>query len=113
MRSVTLLVCEGEGGGRCGLEDLEDFVNLGVAGEQGLPRAHLGEDAADGPHVDAGRVLSAAEEDLRGAVPECHHLGSAISLLMLTPGVELRRSGYFMSISPQRHAKGSRQPKVR
>ncbi len=51
-------------------EDLEDLVNLGVAREQGLAGAHLGKDAADRPHVDAGGVLAAAEQNLRGAVPE-------------------------------------------
>jgi hypothetical protein len=46
---------------RHSLEDLEDLVDLGVAGEQRLARGHLGEYAADGPHVDAGRVLAASE----------------------------------------------------
>lgn len=83
-------LCEGEGGREGGgwwwrwyaLEDLEYLVNLRIAGEQGLSRAHLGEDAADRPHVDAGRVLPAAQEDLGGAVPERHHLGVSISHLI-------------------------------
>ena len=45
-------------------EDLEDLVNLGVAREQGLAGAHLSEDAANRPHVDAGRVLSATQKNL-------------------------------------------------
>lgn len=51
-------------------ENLENLVNLRVAREERLARAHLGKDAADGPHVDARRVLAAAEENLGGAVPE-------------------------------------------
>ena len=31
---------------------------------------HLREDAPHGPHVDGGRVVAGAEEDLRSAVPE-------------------------------------------
>ena len=33
-------------------EDLEDFVNLRVTWEKGLPRAHLSKNAPDGPHID-------------------------------------------------------------
>jgi hypothetical protein len=42
-------------------EDLEDLVNLRVTREEWLARAHLGEDAADRPHVDASGVLPATE----------------------------------------------------
>ena len=35
---------------------------------------HFGEDAADAPDVDGHQVDLAAEQDLRGAVPERHHL---------------------------------------
>jgi hypothetical protein len=55
-------------------EDLEDFVNLRVAREQRLPRAHLGENAADGPHVHTRRVLPAAQQNLGRAVPQRHDL---------------------------------------
>jgi len=51
-------------------EDLEDLINLRVAREQRLARAHLGEDATDRPHVDTGRVLTTPQQDLRGTVPE-------------------------------------------
>ena len=51
-------------------EDLEDFIDLGVAGEERLAGGHLGEDAADGPHVDTSGVLATTEKDLRCAVPE-------------------------------------------
>lgn len=64
-----------------GAEDAEDFeylINLAVAGKEGLAGAHLGEDAANGPHVDAGAVGAAAEEDFRGAVPECDNLGRVL-----------------------------------
>jgi hypothetical protein len=55
-------------------EDLEDLVNLRVTGEQRLARAHLSEDTAHRPHVDASRVLSTAEQDLRRTVPQSDHL---------------------------------------
>jgi hypothetical protein len=60
----------GLGGSAQDAEDLEDLVNLGVAGEEGLAGGHLGEDAADGPHVDTSGVLTTTEENLRCAVPE-------------------------------------------
>lgn len=70
LREARLEVREGSNArpfcfGRCAedAEDLEDFVDFGVAGEEGLARAHLGEDAADGPHVDACAIGAAAEED--------------------------------------------------
>lgn len=55
-------------------EDLEDLVNLGIAREERLAGTHLGEDAADGPHVNAGGVLASTEQDLRGAVPQSNDL---------------------------------------
>lgn len=61
-------------------EDLEDLVNFRVAGEERLARGHFGEDAAHAPHVDAGAVLSAAEEDFRGAVPESDDLRVPLSV---------------------------------
>jgi len=51
-------------------EDLEDLINLRITGEEGLPRAHFSENAPHRPHVNAGRILTTAEQDLRGAVPE-------------------------------------------
>lgn len=63
-------------GGRAeNAEDFEDFVDFGVAGEEGFASAHFGEDAADGPHVHAGAVGAAAEQDLGSAVPEGYDLG--------------------------------------
>jgi hypothetical protein len=58
------------GGSAQDAEDLEDFVDLGVTREEGLAGGHLGEDAADGPHVDTSGVLATAEKDLRCAVPQ-------------------------------------------
>ena len=57
-----------------GLEDLEDLVDFRIAGEERFARPHLGEDGAAGPHVDTCTVLSAAEEDLGCAVPQCDDL---------------------------------------
>ena len=55
-------------------EDLENLVNLRVAGEQRLARAHFGEDAANRPHVDTCRVLTATKQNLWGAVPQRNNL---------------------------------------
>ena len=51
-------------------ENLENLINLAIAREQRFPRRHLGENAADGPHVDAGAVLAATEQDFGAPVPE-------------------------------------------
>lgn len=51
-------------------EDLLQLVLVGGAGEQRAARVHLGHDAAGGPDVDAGVVGAAAEQDVRGAVPQ-------------------------------------------
>ena len=55
-------------------ENLENLVNLRVAREERLACAHLGKDAPDGPHVDAGRILATAEQDLGGTIPEGDNL---------------------------------------
>lgn len=73
------------------LEDLEDLVDLRVAGEQGLALRHFGENAPDGPHVDARGVLLAAQEDLRRPVPERDHL---------------------VRVRPERHAERPGKPEV-
>ena len=72
-------------------EDLEDFVDLGVAGEERLAGGHLGEDAADGPHVDTSGVLATTEKDLRCAVPESDDL---------------------VGVSAERNTKGASQTKI-
>jgi hypothetical protein len=72
-------------------EDLEDLVNLGITSEQRLARAHLGEDAADGPHINTSRVLAATEQNLRRTVPQRDDL---------------------VGVSAERHTKGSRESKI-
>lgn len=72
-------------------EDLEDLVDFAVAWEERLLGGHLGEDAADGPHVDAGGVLSAAEQDLGRTVPERDD---------------------FVGVGAERDAKGTRESEV-
>ena len=57
-------------GGAHDLEDEVQLLSLGLAREEGLAGQELGEEAADGPHVDAGAVLVGTEEELRWAVPE-------------------------------------------
>lgn len=64
----------------CSPKDLEDFVDFRIAREKRFPGAHLGEDAAHGPHVDASGVLAASEKDLRGAVPQRDDLGGEVSM---------------------------------
>ena len=51
-------------------EDLLQLVFVGCAGEEGAAGVHLCHDAPCGPDVDAGVVGAAAEEDVRGAIPE-------------------------------------------
>lgn len=36
---------------------------------------HLCKDATDAPDIHSRGVELAAQEDLRGTIPECHHLG--------------------------------------
>ena len=43
------------------LEDLENLIDLRIAHEEWSLLNELSEDAADGPHVDAQRVLSLGE----------------------------------------------------
>ena len=77
LREAALEVWEGRhtrpvGFGRSAenAEDLEDLVDLGVTREERLAGGHLGEDAANGPHVDTSGVLATTEQNLRRAVPE-------------------------------------------
>lgn len=72
-------------------EDLKDLVNLRVSREQRLACAHLGEDAADRPHVDTSRVLATTEQNLWSTVPQSNNL---------------------MSVCAQRDAKGAGETKI-
>ena len=40
--------------------------------EDGSEREQFGEDAADGPHVDGGGVVSRSEEEFGRSVPDCY-----------------------------------------
>ena len=77
------------GSGALAPEDAVQLVNLGVSGEEGLLGDELGEDAADGPHVDTDRVVLTAEQDLRSAIPESDNLRHS------TPTQLRIRDGYF------------------
>lgn len=55
-------------------EDAIELVDLRVAGEHGGLCEHLAEDDPDGPDVDWRRILLLAQQHLRGAVPQRHHL---------------------------------------
>jgi len=57
-------------------ENLEQLVDLAVAGEQGSLGDHLSEDRSHSPHVNGQRVSLAAEENFGGAVPQRHHFVS-------------------------------------
>ena len=52
-------------------DDLRDLVHVILAGEDGLPAQHLGEDAPRGPDVD-GLGVRTGEDELRRAVPSGH-----------------------------------------
>jgi len=56
------------------LEDFEQLVDVGSTGEKRDARRHLSEDAADRPHVYRRRVAVGAQQKLRSAVPQGHHL---------------------------------------
>ena len=72
-------------------EDLEDLVNFRVTSEQRLARAHFSEDAANGPHINTGRVLATTEQNLRGAVPQRNDL---------------------VGVGAEGHTKGSRESEI-
>ena len=44
------------------------------AREERPARGHLVENATDTPHIDGRAVLCAAEQDVRRAIPQRHHL---------------------------------------
>jgi len=72
-------------------EDLEDLVDLRITREERLTGSHLGEDAANGPHVDTSGVLAATEQNFGRAVPESDDL---------------------VSVSAERNTKGAGQTKI-
>lgn len=72
-------------------EDLEDLVDLGVTREKRLTGSHLGEDAANGPHVNTSGVLAATEQNFGRAVPESDDL---------------------VGVSAERNTKGASQTKI-
>lgn len=81
LREAALEVGEGRdtrpvgfGRGAQNAEDLEYLVDLGVTREERLAGSHLGEDAANGPHVDTSGVLATTEQNFGRAVPESDDL---------------------------------------
>ena len=72
-------------------EDLEDLVDLGVTREKRLTGSHLGEDAANGPHVNTSGVLAATEQNFGRTVPESDDL---------------------VGVSAERNTKGASQTKI-
>mmetsp|Transcript_12080 Transcript_12080/g.30515 ORF Transcript_12080/g.30515 Transcript_12080/m.30515 type:complete len:653 (-) Transcript_12080:267-2225(-) len=60
-------------GGAQHAEDVEDLVDLAVAGEERAAADHLRKDAADGPDVNGRGVVLGAQEDLGRAVPQRDH----------------------------------------
>lgn len=62
------------------LENPLDLVIHVTAWEERTPGVgELCEDAARTPHVNAGGVQLGPEQDVRGAIPECDHLGAVTS----------------------------------
>ena len=51
-------------------EDLEELTDFSITTEENLTAAEFSHDAANGPHVDGGRIVLFTEEDFGGAVPE-------------------------------------------
>lgn len=72
-------------------EDFENLVDLGVTREKRLAGSHLGEDAANGPHVNTSGVLAATEQNFGRAVPESDDL---------------------VGVSAERNTKGASQTKI-
>ena len=56
------------------LENLKDLIDLRIAHEEWSFLDELGEDATDGPHVDAKGVLSLSQQDFWGSVPQSLNL---------------------------------------
>jgi hypothetical protein len=44
------------------VDDEAELLQVVAAGEEGFAREELGEDAADGPHVDGGAVVLVLDE---------------------------------------------------
>lgn len=57
------------------LDDLDELIDTGRAGEDGLADDELGEHAADGPDVDRVAVLGRAEDELGRAVVAAADVG--------------------------------------
>jgi len=56
------------------LENLVDLIDLAIPREEWPLGHHLGHNGPHGPQVHGQRVSLGAQQDLRGAVPEGHHL---------------------------------------
>lgn len=78
-------------GGAERAKDFKDLVNLGVTWEERMSQSHLGKDAADGPHVDGGAVVSRAQQHFGRTVPERYN---------------------FVGIGAERDTKGTGETKV-
>ena len=50
------------------LDDLDELLLIVLTLEEGLSEEHFSKDAADGPCVDGGSVVGAAEDQFRGTV---------------------------------------------
>ena len=50
------------------------MVDIVAPLEDGSASQELGQDAADGPHVDAGGVVGKTQHDLRRSVPSSGHV---------------------------------------
>ena len=57
------------------VDDQLQLVDLGLARQERLVGQQLAEDAASAPHVEGRGLSPGVEQQLRGPVPEGHHLG--------------------------------------
>ena len=55
-------------GGAEDLDDLDELIDAGIAGEERLAEKELGPDTSLGPNVNGGRVVGAAKDELGGAI---------------------------------------------
>ena len=75
------------------LRDQVELVDVVLPREQRPPPQQLRQYAADGPHVDRGRVVAARQQQLGRAVPARHHvLGQRVRALPRRAG---RGAGLF------------------
>ena len=94
----------------------KQLIDFTFTSEQGSIVGDLSEDRADTPKVNTGRVRLSAKQDLRRAIPQCHHLNMARMLSILAKvsrsSVSTRRKPYLMCVHSHGHLKMSSQSEI-